>query len=194
MELTESTRRVLEALKGWFEEHKTPPTLRELAGQAGFSSTWPLRHHLKKLSAQGYINMKKGLSRGIELVKSSAGIPLIGRISAGLPVDAVENVEEHIDSISDMFGLKDMFALRVAGDSMTGAGIFDGDTVIIRKQKSANEGEIVAALLGAEATVKRFYRTSDGVKLVAENPKYDPIISKETRVMGKVVGVIRKLK
>ena len=103
-------------------------------------------------------------------------------------------MEEHIDSISEMFGLRDMFALRVAGDSMIGAGIYDGDTVIIRKQRTASEGEIVAALLGSEATVKRFYKTAEGVKLVAENPKYNPIISKEARVMGKVVGVIRKIK
>jgi repressor LexA len=142
----------------------------------------------------GYISLKKGLSRGIEPVKNMRGIPLLGRISAGIPIDAVENVEEHIDSISEMFGLRDMFALRVAGDSMIGAGIYDGDTVIIRKQRTASEGEIVAALLGSEATVKRFYKTAEGVKLVAENPKYNPIISKEARVMGKVVGVIRKIK
>jgi repressor LexA len=194
MELKQGTRRVLDALNEWFASNSAPPTLRELSQKAGFSSTWPLRHHLKKLADMGYISVKKGLSRGIEPVKNMRGIPLLGRISAGLPIDAVENVEEHIDSISEMFGLRDMFALRVAGDSMIGAGIYDGDTVIIRKQRTASEGEIVAALLGSEATVKRFYKTAEGVKLVAENPKYNPIISKEARVMGKVVGVIRKIK
>jgi repressor LexA len=184
----------MDIINNWFKEHEAPPTLRELARKAGFSSTWPLRYHLKKLAADGYITMKKGLSRGIAILRPASGIPLLGRISAGLPLDAIENVEDHIDSITDMFGLKDMFALRVSGDSMTGAGIYDGDTVIVRKQKTAAEGEIVAALIDSDATVKRFYMSDDGVKLVAENPKYQPIISKEARVMGKVVGVIRKLK
>ena len=194
MTLTKQNSKVMEALTAWFKEHSTPPTLRELAKKSGLSSTWTVRHHLKKLAEDGYIKISSNISRGIELIKPAAGIPLLGRISAGVPIDAVENVEDHIDSITDMFGLKDMFALRVAGDSMTGAGIYDGDTVIVRKQKTASEGEIVAALIDSDATVKRYYMTDDGVKLVAENPKYQPIISKEARVMGKVVGVIRKLK
>jgi repressor LexA len=192
--MTDKTRQVFEAIQMHFREQGSPPTLRELAKKTGFSSTWPLRLHLKKLADEGYINMKKGLSRSMELLKPAAGIPILGRISAGLPIEAAENVEEHIDSITDMFGLKDMFALHVAGDSMIGAGIYDGDTVIIRKQKSAANGEIVAALIGTEATVKRYYVTDEGMTLKAENPKYAPIISKEAGIMGKVVGVIRKLK
>ncbi len=194
MKLTAQTSKVLEKITDWFEEHGAPPTLRELAKQSGLSSTWTIRHHLKKLADAGYIKLNKNVSRGIELLNQSAGIPLLGRISAGLPIDAIENIEERISSITDIFGLRDLFALRVAGDSMTGAGIYDGDTVIVRKQKTAENGEIVAALLGSEATVKTFYMTDDGVKLKAENPKYSPIVSRDASVMGKVVGVIRKIK
>jgi repressor LexA len=194
MELGRKTLQVLDKLTALTNERRLTPTLRELAKDCGFTSTWPVRYHLEKLAVAGYIKMKKNTARSIELLKRSVGIPVLGRISAGRPMDAIENVEEHIDSITEMFGLKNMFALRVSGDSMIGAGIFDGDTVIINKQKTAVNGEIVAALLENDATVKRFFLTQDGVKLVAENPKYAPIVSKEIKVLGKVVGVIRKLK
>jgi len=187
-----STKKVLEVITESVNTGTAPPTLRELAKKSGFSSTWPVRYHLKKLAEEGFIKMKKNLSRSIELTTQQAGIPLLGRISAGLPIYAAENVERHIHSVVDIFGVKDMFALSVKGDSMINAGILDGDIVFVRKQPSADEGEIVAALIGEEATVKRFYRSKDGVKLVAENPNYKPILSKEAVVMGKVVGVMRK--
>ena len=95
--------------------------------------------------------------------------------------------------MAEMFGVKNTFALRVKGDSMEGEGIFDGDTVIVRQQKSASNGDIVAALIGNEATVKKFFLTDEGIKLQPANPKYEPIISKEASVLGKVIGVLRKL-
>jgi repressor LexA len=193
MQLKQKTLKVLDRINEWFKENGRPPTLRELAKETGYSSTWPLRYHLKKLTEAGYINMRKNLSRGMELLKRAYGIPLIGRISAGVPIDAVENIEGHIDSIAQMFGVKDTFALRVKGDSMEGAGIFDGDTVIVKKQRAAEDGEIVAALLDNQATVKKYYLKPEGIKLVPANPKYEPIISKEITVMGKVIGVLRKL-
>jgi repressor LexA len=194
MELKDKTRKVLDKITGWFSDHNRPPTLRELAKETGFSSTWPLRYHLNKLVAAGYINMRKSLSRGMELTRPLLGIPLVGRISAGRPIDAIENIDEHIDSIAQMFGLRDTFALRVRGDSMEGEGIFDNDTVIVRKQRTATDGDVVAALLENDATVKKFYMTPDGIKLEPANPKYEPIISKDIRVLGKVIGVLRKLK
>jgi repressor LexA len=148
---------------------------------------------LKKLAEAGYIDMKKNLSRGMELLKRTYGIPMIGRISAGVPVDAVENIEYHIDSVAEMFGVKNTFALRVQGDSMEGEGIFDGDTVIVKQQKTAADGDIVAALLGTDATVKKFFMTPEGVKLMPANPKYAAIVSKEIQVLGRVIGVLRKL-
>jgi repressor LexA len=193
MQLKDKTLKVMEKIKSWFEENDRPPTLRELAKKAGYSSTWPLRYHLEKLAEAGYINMKKNLSRGMELLKPVYGIPMVGRISAGRPINAVENIEYHIDSVAEMFGVKNTFALRVQGDSMTGAGIFNGDTVIIKQQKTAENGDIVAALLGSEATVKKFFLTPDGIRLDPANPEYEPIVSKEIKVLGRVIGVLRKL-
>jgi repressor LexA len=193
MQLKEKTRKVLDKINGWFRDRGRPPTLRELAKETGYSSTWPLRYHLNKLAEAGYIKIRKKLSRGLELIRPVYGIPLMGRISAGRPIDAAENVEYHIDSVAEMFGVKNTFALRVQGDSMEGEGIFDGDTVVVRQQKTAEDGDIIAALLGTDATVKKFFLTPDGIKLMPANPKYEPIISKEIQVLGKVIGVLRRL-
>lgn len=192
MKLKGRTKKIMEILKKWMEEYGYPPTLRELAKESDLKSTWTVRYHLKKLVYKGLINIKKNLSRGIELT-SGYGIPLLGKISAGMPIEAIENIDKYINVITDLFGKKDIFGLRIKGDSMTGAGIFDGDIVIIRKQSRAENGEIVAALIENEATVKRFYMDKNSIKLVAENPKYDPIISRNIQIIGKVIGVIRKI-
>ena len=194
MTISDKTKKILDAIVRLRNEEGRPPTLRALAKAAGLSSTWTVRHHLKKLAEEGYIKMKNSISRGIELLKPASGLPLLGRISAGLPIDAVENTEEHIDGVAEYFGIKDGFALRVKGDSMTGAGIFDGDIVFVRKQSTANTGDIVAALIGEEATVKRFYGGEKGIELRAENPKYGPLIPKQVKIMGKVTGVMRKIR
>jgi repressor LexA len=188
-----TTKKILDAITGLAAENGSPPTLREIAHEAGLSSTWPVRYHLKKLADKGYIKMKKNLSRGIELLRPTTGIPLLGRISAGKPIDVVENVDEYINSVTDVFGARNVFALRIKGDSMEGAGIFNNDIVFVQKQAKAENGEIVAALLGSEATVKRYHVTKEGITLVAENPAYEPIISKDVIVLGKVIGSMRKL-
>ena len=165
MNISNKTKKVLDALVKLNTEEGRPPTLRALAKATGLSSTWTVRHHLNKLVQAGYIKIKSSISRGIELLKPLSGLPLLGRISAGLPIDAVENIEEHIDSVAGFFGIKDGFALRVKGDSMIGAGIFDGDIVFVKKQATANTGDIVAALIGEEATVKRFYGDRKSTRL-----------------------------
>ena len=192
MELKAKTKKILEIINNWMQEYRYPPTLRELARESGLKSTWTVRYHLKKLINQGFIKIKKGLSRGIEL-NYGYGIPLLGRISAGLPIEAIENIDKYISGISDLFGSKDIFALKVKGNSMIGAGIFDGDIVIIKKQPKAENGEIIAALIENEATVKRFYKEKNNIKLVAENPEYEPIVADNIQIIGKVIGVIRKL-
>lgn len=194
MNISIKTKKVLDVLVRLNTEEGRPPTLRALAKAAGLSSTWTVRHHLKKLAEAGYVKMKNSISRGIELLKPTAGLPLLGRISAGLPIDAIENTEEHIDGAAEFFGIKEGFALRVKGDSMVGAGIFDGDIVFVKKQSTANNGDIVAALIGEEATVKRFYGGDKGIELRAENPKYGPLIPKQVKIMGKVTGVMRKIR
>ena len=192
MELKAKTKKILEIINNWMQEYRYPPTLRELARESGLKSTWTVRYHLKKLINQGFIKIKKGLSRGIEL-NYGYGIPLLGKISAGIPIEAIENIDKYINGISDLFGSKDIFALKVKGNSMIGAGIFDGDIVIIKKQPKAENGEIIAALIENEATVKRFYKEKNSIKLVAENPAYNPIVADNIHIIGKVIGVIRKL-
>lgn len=190
--ISKSQSRVLTSITNWFKEHGHPPTLRELCRLTGLNSTWTIRYHLKKLEEAGFIKIKERLSRGILLLSNSSGIPLLGKISAGKPIDAIENIESNIE-LKDMFSnIDNIFALKVKGDSMTGAGIFDGDIVFVRKQAAASNGEIVAALIGDEAVIKRLNRTGNTVKLISENPKYEPIIAKDVKIAGKVVGILRK--
>ena len=192
--ITQAQKKILEAVQKSTSDHGLPPTLRELCDKTGLKSTWTVRYHLKKLENAGYLSLKESLSRGITLLKQRAGIPLVGKISAGKPIDAIENIEGGIDMTYLFSNVDNIFALKVKGDSMTGAGIFDGDIVFIKKQSEAANGDIVAAIINDEATVKRFSKSAAGVKLTAENPKYEPIVSKNIKIAGKVVGIIRKYK
>jgi|SRR3989339_1021282 len=190
--ISKSQSKVLNCITDWVKAHDYPPTLRELSKLTGFKSTWTIRYHLNNLQEAGYIKLKKGFSRGIILMKNVFGIPVLGSISAGKPVDAIENIDGQID-LSNMFkDQKDMFALKVKGDSMQDAGIFEGDIAFVKKQLTAQDGEIVVALLDSEAVVKKYYLTKSGIKLVPANQKYQPIISKNAQIIGKVVGIIRK--
>ena len=190
--MKKQTKKVLDAISALVKENNQTPTLRELAAEAGYSSTWTVRHHLKKLADAGYIKVRNSISRGIELLQPIHGIPVIGRISAGKPVDAHENIEGYIENVPDFMGSTGMFALKVKGDSMEGEGILDGDVVFVKKQETAVNGDIVAALVEEEATVKKFYMAGDSVKLMPANPRYEPIISKEIKVLGKIIGVVRR--
>ncbi|MEI6846249.1 MAG: transcriptional repressor LexA [Candidatus Firestonebacteria bacterium] len=190
--ISAAQKKVLDSLTLWLKENSHPPTLRELCRESGLKSTWTIRHHLKKLEEAGYVKLKEGLSRGIFLLKKSAGVPLLGRISAGKPIEAVENIEDTIDLNYMFSNIENIFALKIKGDSMINAGIFDGDIVFVKKQATAVNGDIVAAVLNNEATVKRFFKTPAGIKLKAENPKYEAIVSKNIKIAGKVVGVMRK--
>jgi len=189
--VSESTKKVMEKLVKWIKEHGYSPTLRELCGITGLKSTWTIRHHLKKLQESGFITIKPNLSRNIFLNRNITGIPVLGSISAGKPIDAAENIEGYLD-LADMFSDYDsIFALRVKGDSMTGAGIFNKDIVFVKKQPVVLNGEIVVALIGEEAVVKRFFLMKDSIKLVSENPVYEPIIDKNISILGKVIAVFR---
>jgi repressor LexA len=192
MQISKKTEKILEALKTWAKEHSQPPTLRELAKEAGLKSTWTVRYHLAKLARAGVVKLKNSISRGIELSIKPRGIPLLGKVSAGRPIEAIENVDEYIYDLPELFGVKEMFALRVKGDSMEGEGILDNDILFVKKQETAYEGDIVAALLGTETVVKKFYKDKNGVRLVSANPKYEDIISRDARIIGKIVGVVRR--
>jgi repressor LexA len=189
--MSKTTEKVLSVITDWFKQYHYPPTVRELADKCGFSSTWPVRYHLGKLAELGHIRLNKKISRGIELITQITGIPIIGKVSAGKPVDATENFEGYVD-LAGMFKNRDeLFALKIKGDSMAGAGIFENDIVFVKKQEQATNGDIVVAMIGDEALVKKYYLRKSGINLEPANPKYETIITKETKILGKVIAVFR---
>lgn len=180
-----------------------PPTIREIMVAFGIASTNGVRTTLTALEKKGYIRRTAMLSRSIELTDyreaSLSGdvreVPVIGRVAAGEPILAMENIDRTLAVDSGFVPRGDVFALKVEGDSMRDAGIFDGDFVLARQQESAHQGEIVVAVIGEEATVKRYYREGSHVKLMPENDAYQPIVlgknHESFRIAGKIVGLMR---
>lgn len=172
------------------------PTVREIAQAVGVSSTATVHQHLEALEAKGFIRRGSYKHRSIELphvVRPAVSVPLLGRIAAGQPILAAENREEELPLPRDLVGEGETFALTVKGESMIEAGIFDGDIVVIRRQPSAVNGEIVAALVEDEATVKFFYREADCIRLQPANSVMEPIFVRDVTILGKVVLVMRKV-
>ncbi len=200
--LTKRQKEILEYIEKMITEHGKSPTIREIGEKFDISSTNGVRAHLEALMKKGYIRRQGLISRGIELVRdwaiSVGKVPLVGSVPAGNPIDAIENVEGEIAVDTSFLPGGDTFTLRVEGDSMTGAGIFDGDLVIVKKQKTADRGDIVVAVIGDEATVKRYYPKSGRVHLLPENDAYEPIIvdrnSPNFQIAGKVVALMRRMK
>ena len=213
-QLTERQEEILNFIQQFREESGYPPTLREIGKKFGISSTFGVKRHLDALQKKGYLDIESNASRGISFLKNTTivepanrtvlelplefrKVPIVGRVAAGSPILAVENIEGSI--VIDSSFLKkseDCFALRVKGDSMINAGIFEGDLVIIHPQKNAFNGDIVVALLDDEATVKRFELKNNKLNLIPENNNYKPIEvtdDKEFSLVGKVVGVVRWL-
>jgi len=206
--LTAKQRAVLEFIRAETARRGFPPTIREIGAHFGLSSTGSVRDHLRALERKGYISRRSNLSRGIVLRAGAEasrrpasarpqGIPLLGEIAAGNPQLALENPEDILGLSPELFGGGELFALRVEGESMREAGILDGDIVVVRRQATADNGEIVVALIEDEATVKRFFRHRGWVELRPENPAMEPIRldpgQAEVMVLGKVVGVVRRL-
>ena len=187
---TDKQEKILEFLNQHIEEKGFPPTVREICAAVGLKSTATVSYHLTELKKQGRIQGDSAKRRAISLPESQRGnrIPVLGVVTAGLPILAHENIEGYIP----WDGESGCYALRVRGDSMINAGILDGDKVVVRPQPDASNGEIVIALIGDEATCKRFHRGSDGVWLLPENPAYDPIDGRECQILGKVKAVIRE--
>jgi repressor LexA len=208
MKLTKRQKLVLKKIHGFIAKNTYPPTIRELGQELGFSSPRGVVDHLNSLERKGYIE-RKSSARSIKLtplalnLSSLAGekevfrLPLIGRIAAGKPILAEENIEQYTPFSADILGKKKAdFALRVSGDSMIGDHILDGDIIAVRSQNTADTGDIVVALIGSEAVVKRFYRTKDILELRSSNPLYGPIKikpGKDLLIQGKVVAVQRSL-
>lgn len=199
-DLTPRQRQILEFIKREVQQRGYPPSVREIGQAVGLSSSSTVHGHLGKLEEKGYIRRDPTKPRAIEILEpggvTAADVvyaPVVGRVTAGEPILAVENIEGYFPLARDFAGNGELFLLQVRGDSMLRAGIFDGDYVVVRQQPDALNGEIVVALLGEEATVKRFYRENGQVRLQPENDAYPPIIAHEVQVLGKVIGVYRRL-
>jgi repressor LexA len=196
--LTAKQERVLDVIRTSLRHRGQPPTVREIGLEIGVASSCTVQRHLDALERKGFIKRDRYKYRSIELANSpfpvftrAINVPVLGSIAAGSPILAVENIEDTFPLPADFVGDDEMFMLRVRGDSMVNAGILDGDLVAVRQQPSADNGDIVAAMIEEEATVKRFFREADHIRLQAENPAYPPILARDVRVLGKVVMAIR---
>ncbi|MBU0692247.1 transcriptional repressor LexA [bacterium] len=205
-QITEKQRNALEFIQKEINERGRPPTLREIGSRIGVSSTNGVRYVLDALERKGYLERSPMLSRGIELTSRSMPrteqakmrlVPVLGRIAAGMPLLAEQNIERHVTVDRSIAKSDDTFALSVRGDSMIDAGIHEGDVIFARPQNSADSGDIVVALLGDEATVKYFKPQGDRVLLEPANRYFSPIIIEKGtpgfRILGKVVGLMRKI-
>src|SRR5436853_2269271 len=198
-ELTERQTRILNYIRDVSKSRNYPPSVREIGEAVGLSSSSTVHNHLTQLERRGLIKRDPSKSRTVQLVqdaemdqkrRNAVSVPVVGNVAAGSPILAEQNIEDHILLSPDL--AKDgYFLLRVRGDSMINAGILEGDLVLIRPQQEASNGSIVVALVEGEATVKRFERSDGRVKLIAENPAYQPIVSNNVSLVGVVRGVIR---
>jgi len=202
--LTPRQRRVLEFITGFIDDHGYPPSIREVGDAVGLTSPSSVAHQLKVLEAKGFMTRSTNRPRALEVHRpgsrhaafspdDTVQVPLLGRIAAGAPILAEEHIDQVVTLPSQLVGSGSVFALEVHGDSMIDAAVCDGDWVVVRSQPTAENGEMVAALLGDEATVKTLHRTSGQVWLMPHNPAYSPIDGKDATIMGKVVAVLRKL-
>ena len=201
-DLSQRQTKILEFIKESIRKKGYPPAVREIGEAVGLLSSSTVHGHLQTLEDKGYIRRDPTKPRAIEILDSSsdafeskkvAHIPIIGRVTAGQPILAVENIEGTFPLPEDLVRQDNLFMLRVQGESMIGAGILDGDLIIVRQQNEARNGEIVVALIGEEATVKRFFKERTLIRLQPENPSMEPIYSQDVSILGKVVGVFRTL-
>lgn len=187
---SDKQQKILEYLNEFIEDNGYPPTVREICAAVGLKSTATVSYHLSELKRLGKIQADSNKRRAISLPdqQQRGRIPVVGVVTAGYPILAQENIESTIPWDGD----SECFALRIQGDSMIGAGILDGDKVVVRPQPDCQNGDIVIALLGDEATCKRFRKDKTGVWLLPENPDYEPIDGREASIIGKVKAVIRE--
>lgn len=174
-------------------EYGRVPSVREICEHTGLSSTSTIHHHLKSLEAKGLIEREHGLNRCIRITgdEKSASVPVLGKVAAGIPITAVQDIECYVPVPEHLKRGRELFALRVQGESMINAGILDGDIVIVHHTPVAENGEIVVALVDDSATVKRFYREDGKIRLQPENDSFEPIIVDEAVLLGKVVSLVR---
>lgn len=205
MELSKRQQAIIDFIRSEVETKGYPPSVREIGDAVGLASSSTVHGHLERLEKKGIIRRDPTKPRAIELIRSDRGesdfhhqestmLPVIGRVTAGEPITAIENIDEYYPVPASMVGNEEAFILNVVGESMINAGILDGDKVIVRKQMTANNGEIIVAMTEEdEATVKRFFKEKDHIRLQPENPTMAPIIVDNCTILGKVVGVVREI-
>lgn len=200
-DITAKQQAILDFINQFIEDKGYPPTVREIGKACGMKSSSSVHAQLANLERKGLIKKDPSQSRSISLVKPEESVipfvqvPLVGRVTAGNPIEAIENVSEYFSIPQSMIKTHDpVFMLTVTGDSMKNAGIFDNDLIIVRQTSVANNHDIVVALTpDNEATVKRFYKEKDYIRLQPENEAYQPIILKDVSIIGKVIGVFREI-
>ena len=210
-ELNKRDKAILKFIEKQILTEGYPPSVREIGKAVGLNSTATVHGYLARLDEKGYIKKKDKKGRTLRLLKGSSGeskimsskdfytqrelvdVPIIGKITAGEPILAVENITDTFPIPIDFVGNSESFMLTVRGESMIEAGILDGDYILVKRQNNANNGEIVVALIGEEATVKTFYKEKDHIRLQPENSTMDPIIVPNCEILGKVAGVFRKM-
>lgn len=190
--LTKSQQKVYDYIRECAQESRIP-SVREICAVTGLKSTSTVHLHLKTLEEKGLIERDKGLNRSIRLSGSekSSQIPILGRVTAGVPILAVEDIEGYVPVSESVRRGRELFALKVCGESMINAGILDGDVAIVHRTPVANNGDIVVALIGEDATVKRFYKENGHFRLQPENDAFEPIIVDEVALLGKLVAIYR---
>jgi repressor LexA len=200
LKLTQRQQEIFDFVKRYSREHGYPPTVRDIGQAVGLTSSSTVHTHLANLEKLGVLKRDPTKPRALEVLVGKAreamapgGLPLVGQVAAGTPVLADENIEEYVAVPGIAGGEDGEFVLQVKGDSMKDAGILEGDHVIVRRQDTAKNGEIVVALVGEEATVKRFFREKEHVRLQPENDALEPILTRDVQLLGRVVGVCRRV-
>jgi repressor LexA len=213
VDLTKRQQEIFDFIKRYSAKYGYPPTVRDIGKAVGLASSSTVHAHLANLEKLGLLRRDPSKPRAIELLDrvrgdvgsavGSAvenalgvlrpGLPLVGQVAAGTPILAEENIEDYVQVPAIAGGEDGEYVLRVRGESMKNAGILGGDFVVVRPQETASDGEIIVALVGEEATVKRFFKESDHIRLQPENETMEPIRSKEVRILGRVVGVFRSV-
>lgn len=192
----QNQQKILDFIKSEIEDKGYPPSVREICAAVGLRSTSTVHAHLNHLEQQGLIRRDSTKPRALEVLDGSMArgrsVPLVGRVTAGMPILAVENIEDYLMLPQSMLGKDDIFCLRVQGESMIDAGILDGDIVALRQQDTAENGEIVAAMVEDEATLKRIFYEDGRVRLQPENAAMDPIYAESATVLGKLVALFRQ--
>ena len=207
MDLTRRQQEIFDFIRRYSAKYGYPPTVRDIGKAVGLASSSTVHAHLANLEKIGLLRRDPSKPRAIELLEKGVGtavdsvrgmvraegLPLLGSVAAGQPILAEENIEEYVPVPQLAGGEEGDYLLRIRGESMKEAGILEGDYVVVHPQDTANDGDVIVALLGEEATVKRFFREADHIRLQPENDSMEPIRSKEVKVLGRVVGLLRRV-